>query len=122
MLFYAFIYLGIAMYLTFGVWACSVLLLVLDKLGGIPFSTKSLAVRRALKWPALAGILLFTTGSMTLTGKLFGLEFWVGLLFLTFWWVFRNYGDDQTPPEDRKRVRARIKQIGGRLVIVPETV
>lgn len=117
---FLFLYISLALYGVFTIWSCAVASLIVDAIMRHDFGPRALWLRRTLKWPALLGVITFTTGGMLLNHTFFGLDFWTGLLFLAFWWRFRNYGDDEPPKTDRKRVRARIKQIGGRLVVVPE--
>lgn len=74
------------------------------------------------KWPALAGILTIWADSAfvespdtpTANAILLGLN-------LAFWWAWRNDGDDDERKRRRQALKAKIEQVGGKLVIIPAT-
>lgn len=114
--------ISLAFYMCFVIWALAVAWLVMDRITHKPFHPRAQFLRRVLKWPALLGIYLMTGSQIIVSRTIDGPEIWIGGLFLIFWICFRNFGDHDDPPKkDKKPVRARVKQIGGRLVIVAET-
>lgn len=72
------------------------------------------------KWPALAGLLLDPVSQLYIwhyysTGSIVA-----DALGLTFWFLFRNLGDDDWWGKRKKKMSDKVKVQGQKLVLVPE--
>jgi hypothetical protein len=75
-----------------------------------------------LKWPALVIPLLeWADGAIRHTGPPWANAL-VTLFYVGVWWLFRNTGDDDWRKRQRRRLAAKVKAAGHRLVVVPAPV
>lgn len=100
--------------------------------GVVLWGTKArpyLPVRRLLtigwfwcKWPSLAAVII----NPWLTHVLYNDPFDViKCLFFVYslgiWWLLRNAGDNDEHRKQKRKLKEKVKAVGGRLVVVPET-
>lgn len=105
---------------SFALWAPCSALLYLYKHFKLNPPPDVLACWRLLKWPSLAGIIAMAICSVLAYRTLLNPNMWPLALFTVYWVLFRNIGKDDDKPKQQRRIRARVKRIGGRLVVVPE--
>ncbi len=73
------------------------------------------------KWPALGGVIHVLTYSIIVEHRAPTPLEWACFLFaLWVWWKGRNDGDDSDVKRLKRRATESVKDIGGRLVVVPE--
>lgn len=105
--------------LVFLVWSSTCAYLFVEKLHGGPVNTTVNAIWKLLKWPALLGVLLQPVAAYYLEGPNNGFEWFCFALFLFFWLLFRNQGDDDEWKKTRRKALAKVQQIANRLEVVP---
>ncbi len=111
----AVIFFGFSWYLWQG---CSWILFILKVLGKPRWSTANL-IWYWTKWPAL--IYCFIVPIYSITTDQFGP--WDAFSFavsLVVWWYWRNIGDDDDHKKLKKKLGEKVKELQGRLVVVPE--
>lgn len=110
-----------SLFMTFMVWAPAAAILYIYRRLRFAPSERAHFYWRVLKWPALAGILAIWATGLVDQYQLISPDLFFYGLFLAYWITFRNAGRDDNHHTEPRRVRARLKQVGGRLVIVSET-
>ncbi len=75
---------------------------------------------RWTKWPALVSILCDIPMIIFVYEKQPDMWDWLLLLFhLGFWYVYRNMGDDDPMNKLKDKITEKVKELNGRLVLVP---
>lgn len=115
----AFQLVSFTLFISFMLWAPAAAVIFCARRMGLTEPDRAIFYWRALKWPALAGILMMWGSSYLAYPSLNSPDVWCFGIFLAYWITFRNTGKKK-PPTKPKQVRARIKQVGGRLVLVSE--
>src|SRR4051812_49595657 len=110
-----------SLFMPFRAWAPAAAFLFIYKRLNVPAPDVAYGYWRVLKWPALAGIISFWITDLLLLHERMSSDVFLFALFLGYWICLRNVGHDKNQKKKTEpRVRARLKQIGGRLVVVPE--
>jgi hypothetical protein len=110
-----------SLFLTYMAWAPVACYLYICKRLSVPAPERTYGYCRVLKWPALAGIISFWATDVLVQHVRIPSDVFFFALFLGFWFFFRNAGDNNNRKKKKEpRVRARLQQVGGRLVVVPE--
>lgn len=72
------------------------------------------------KWPALAAIILFVPLQFLLYEKITWLDLVTRLADAFCWRLCRDMGDDDDHKKLKKKMKEKIKQASGKLIVVPE--
>lgn len=72
------------------------------------------------KWPALAHILSTSILSVLIDGHLTWWRAGLNILNGFLWWAYRDTGDDNDHKKLRKKLKEKVTQVSGRLVVVPQ--
>ncbi len=72
------------------------------------------------KWPALAFLAIGPIA--VVVGGDFSLGYaYTAVINAVLWWVSRNIGDDEDHKKLKKKLKDKVAELSGRLVVVPET-
>lgn len=75
---------------------------------------------RWLKWPALVSIMTNIPVDILVGNEVTWLNRAGMAINLCMWWVYRNAGDDDPMDKLKKKLKEKVAEIEGRLVVVPE--